>query len=106
MQGALQAYEKASQILTDSVGADIPPEILNNIGALHHKLDNLEEAKVRRNYLAMYMCMHVSIIIAEFVCLYIHVASSLKLVESKSGFKYSSLASQRNVCTRQSPAHV
>ena len=46
MQGALQAYEKASQILTDSVGADIPPEILNNIGALHHKLDNLEEAKV------------------------------------------------------------
>ena len=46
IQGALQAYEKASQILTDSVGADIPPEILNNIGALHHKLDNLEEAKV------------------------------------------------------------
>ena len=48
IQGALQAYEKASQILTDSVGADIPPEILNNIGALHHKLDNLEEAKVRQ----------------------------------------------------------
>ena len=46
IQGALQAYEKASQILTDSVGADIPPEILNNIGALYHKLDNLEEAKV------------------------------------------------------------
>ena len=48
IQGALQAYEKASQILTDSVGADIPPEILSNIGALHHKLDNLEEAKVRK----------------------------------------------------------
>ena len=48
IQGALQVYEKASQILTDSVGADIPPEILSNIGALHHKLDNLEEAKVRR----------------------------------------------------------
>ena len=48
IQGALQAYEKASQILTDSVGADIPPEILNNIGALYHKLDNLEEAKVRQ----------------------------------------------------------
>ena len=47
IQGALQVYEKASQILTDSVGADIPPEILSNIGALHHKLDNLEsEAKV------------------------------------------------------------
>ena len=47
IQGALQAY-KASQILTDSVGADISPEILSNIGALHHKLDNLEEAKVRK----------------------------------------------------------
>lgn len=46
MQGALQAYEKASQILTDKVGADIPPEILNNIGALHFKLGNLEESKV------------------------------------------------------------
>lgn len=46
IQGALQVYEKASQILKDSVGADIPPEILSNIGALHHKLDNLEEAKV------------------------------------------------------------
>ena len=48
IQGALQAYEKASQILTDSVGADIPPEILSNIGALHHKLDNLEEVKVSK----------------------------------------------------------
>ena len=46
MQGALQAYEKASQILTDKVGADIPPEILNNTGALHFKLGNLEESKV------------------------------------------------------------
>lgn len=50
VQGALQAYEKASHILTDKVGADIPPEILNNIGALHYKLDNLEEAKVRMEY--------------------------------------------------------
>ena len=48
IQGALQAYEKASQILMDSVGADIPPEILSNIGALHHNLSwtTLEEAKV------------------------------------------------------------
>ena len=46
IQSALQAYEKASHILTDKVRANIPPEILNNIGALHHKLDNLEEAKV------------------------------------------------------------
>lgn len=47
MQGALDAYNKASQILTDKVGADIPPEILNNIGALYFKLGDLEEAKVR-----------------------------------------------------------
>ena len=45
-QGALQAYEKASSILTDTVGVDIPPEILNNIGALHFKLENFQEAKV------------------------------------------------------------
>ena len=38
MQGALQAYEKASQILTDKVGADILLKILKNIGALHFKL--------------------------------------------------------------------
>ncbi len=45
-QGALDAYNKASQILTDKVGADIPPEILNNIGALHFKMGHLDEAKV------------------------------------------------------------
>jgi RNA polymerase-associated protein CTR9 len=43
--GALQAYEKASSILTDTVGVDIPPEILNNIGALHFKLEHFHEAK-------------------------------------------------------------
>lgn len=46
LQGALDAYNKASQILTEKVGADIPPEILNNIGALYFKLGNLDEAKV------------------------------------------------------------
>ena len=46
IQGALQAYEKASSILTDTVGVDIPPEILNNIGALHFKLEHFQEAKV------------------------------------------------------------
>ena len=55
-QGALQAYEKASQILTDKVGADVPPEILNNIGALHFKLQNLDEAKV--NEVKTYAHMH------------------------------------------------
>ncbi len=48
-QGALDAYNKASQILTDNVGADIPPEILNNIGALYFKLGDLEEAKVQKS---------------------------------------------------------
>jgi len=47
-QGSLDAYNKASHILTDKVGADIPPEILNNIGALYFKQGKLEEAKVRR----------------------------------------------------------
>ena len=61
IQGALQAYEKASQILTDSIGADIPPEILSNIRALHHKLDNLEEAKVsqkegKKAWFSLYTC--------------------------------------------------
>lgn len=53
-QGALQAYEKASSILTDTVGVDIPPEILNNIGALHFKLENFQEAKV---HVHVYTCM-------------------------------------------------
>ena len=45
-QGALLAYKKASQLLTDTVGADIPLEILNNIGALHFRLGNFEQAMV------------------------------------------------------------
>ena len=64
MQGALQAYEKASSILTDTVGVDIPPEILNNIGALHFKLDNFQEAKVHVHVHICVLCCF-----ALFVCL-------------------------------------
>ena len=45
-QAALQAYGTASRILKDKVQADVPPEILNNVGALHFRLGNLKEAKV------------------------------------------------------------
>ena len=55
-QGALQAYDKASSILTDTVGVDIPPEILNNIGALHFKLENFQEANVGTYHVSMSVC--------------------------------------------------
>ena len=45
-QAALQAYGTASRLLKDKVKADVPPEILNNVGALHFRLGNLNEAKV------------------------------------------------------------
>lgn len=45
VQGALKAYGKATSIVRDSVKADVPPEILNNIAALHFRLRNLNEAK-------------------------------------------------------------
>ena len=43
-QGSLNAYNTATRILKDNVGADIPPEILNNIGSLHFRLGSMEEA--------------------------------------------------------------
>ena len=46
LQASLSAYQKASELLTDTVGADTPPEILNNIGALQFKLGNYELALV------------------------------------------------------------
>lgn len=46
MQGALSAYGTATRILQEKVQADVPPEILNNVGALHFRLGNLGEAKV------------------------------------------------------------
>ena len=47
LQASLEAYQKASQMLTDTVGAEVPPEILNNIAALHFRLGKYEEAKVQ-----------------------------------------------------------
>ena len=46
LQAALQAYGTASRLLKEKVKADVPPEILNNVGALHFRLGNLNEAKV------------------------------------------------------------
>uniref|UniRef100_U5EWJ6 Putative rna polymerase-associated protein ctr9 n=1 Tax=Corethrella appendiculata TaxID=1370023 RepID=U5EWJ6_9DIPT len=45
LQGSLQAYATATNILTEKVHADIPPEILNNVAALHYRLGNLPQAK-------------------------------------------------------------
>ncbi|KAL1452732.1 hypothetical protein WDU94_006936, partial [Cyamophila willieti] len=36
LPGSLQAYKTAMKILSDKVQADIPPEILNNVGSLHY----------------------------------------------------------------------
>lgn len=47
LQGSLQAYATATNILTDKVKADIPPEILNNVAALHYRLGNLNEAMTK-----------------------------------------------------------
>lgn len=46
IQGALSAYGTATEILKEKVEADVPPEILNNVGALHYRLGNLQDAKV------------------------------------------------------------
>uniref|UniRef100_A0A8C4PYM7 CTR9 homolog, Paf1/RNA polymerase II complex component n=1 Tax=Eptatretus burgeri TaxID=7764 RepID=A0A8C4PYM7_EPTBU len=45
IQGALSAYGTATRILKEKVQADVPPEILNNVGALHCRLGNLGEAR-------------------------------------------------------------
>lgn len=47
LQGSLQAYATATNILTEKVKADIPPEILNNVAALHYRLGNLNEAMAK-----------------------------------------------------------
>lgn len=46
IQGALSAYGTATEILKEKVEADVPPEILNNVAALHYRLGNLLESKV------------------------------------------------------------
>ncbi|KAK3762672.1 hypothetical protein RRG08_059019 [Elysia crispata] len=45
VQGALSAYGTATSILKDKVEADIPPEILNNVAALHFRLGNYGDAR-------------------------------------------------------------
>uniref|UniRef100_UPI00358F4B51 RNA polymerase-associated protein CTR9 homolog isoform X2 n=1 Tax=Myxine glutinosa TaxID=7769 RepID=UPI00358F4B51 len=45
IQGSLSAYGTATRILKEKVQADVPPEILNNVGALHCRLGNLGEAR-------------------------------------------------------------
>ncbi|GAB6031101.1 protein required for normal CLN1 and CLN2 G1 cyclin expression [Chamberlinius hualienensis] len=45
VQGALQAYGTATRILQEKVEAEVPPEILNNVGALQFRLGNLTEAR-------------------------------------------------------------
>lgn len=47
LQGSLQAYATATEILKEKVKEDIPPEILNNVAALHYRLENLTEAKAK-----------------------------------------------------------
>lgn len=45
LQGSLNAYATATQILKEKVQEDIPPEILNNVAALHYRLGHMTEAK-------------------------------------------------------------
>lgn len=45
IQRTLAAYGTATRILREKVEADVPPEILNNVGALHYRLGNLKEAQ-------------------------------------------------------------
>ncbi|EDV28497.1 uncharacterized protein TRIADDRAFT_19990 [Trichoplax adhaerens] len=44
IQGALSAYGTSSRLLQETLETDTPPEILNNVAALHFKLGNLLEA--------------------------------------------------------------
>lgn len=45
LYASLAAYKTATTILTEKVKAEIPPEILNNVAALHYRLSNLKEAR-------------------------------------------------------------
>lgn len=37
LQGSLAAYGTATKILREKVHAEVPPEILNNVGSLHYR---------------------------------------------------------------------
>ena len=45
LQASLSAYGTGTRILSDKVQADIPPEILNNVGALQYRYVNLHYKK-------------------------------------------------------------
>jgi len=45
LHGSLNAYSTAIKILKEKVEADVPPEILNNVGALHYRLGNMKDAR-------------------------------------------------------------
>lgn len=60
-KGALSAYGTATRILQEKVQADVPPEILNNLGALHFRLGNLGEAKVEMGFSSgVYLLLNVA----------------------------------------------
>ena len=42
---SLKCYKTATRILQDKVEAEVPPEILNNVGSLNFRLGKLDEAK-------------------------------------------------------------
>eukprot|EP00118_Oscarella_pearsei_P009930 m.58713 g.58713 ORF g.58713 m.58713 type:complete len:1092 (+) comp34825_c0_seq5:588-3863(+) len=45
VQGALEVYQTAEKMLKSKVRAEVPPEILNNVGTCYAELHDLEEAK-------------------------------------------------------------
>ena len=47
LQGSLAAYGQATNILTENINAEVPPEIWNNIAALNYRMGNLAEAKTK-----------------------------------------------------------
>ena len=42
---SLKCYKTATRILQDKVEAEVPPEILNNVGSLNFRLNKLEESR-------------------------------------------------------------
>lgn len=50
LQGALSAYETAIKIFKDKVQVEIPPEIYNNIAALHFRLGHLDKSAENYQY--------------------------------------------------------
>ena len=67
-QGALSAYGTATCILKEKVEADVPPEILNNVAALHFRLGNFQDSRVR--IMGCVQCLLL-------LCWYFSVMSSL-----------------------------